>query len=384
MLDAAAAFFGAPRAGTVRCATSFPMALCPISALKTGGNLKQFRIAFSEQAFSAARVMYIGQGSSKLGCSFATNHKLGQCFNHGKRCTRPTHCDILLAQVLQGDPVSIATEWLAKISPHAMGLCLQKEVAIAEFREVALHAGYTCGACSLSPSDMGMPSMEGKNHILLFVRSGMPKDAETVATQLMSWKLPIALALGGCILSSTHPLVHGAELHAMRKSRHESADPPVFDRLIADACKKRHLPPEWSTPEKRVNVKPSWGWQPRWRAHIEVAAYVAMHHGSGNSLVAIDVHNLSTVTRAAIPSLRHNSVVLVGKRKRSSSTNIAAESKWKCRVMIPAEILMAKGYPTSCSNLAMVSDQVAQLVIMNTISAPVAIGMLYSLASAIA
>jgi hypothetical protein len=53
--------------------------------------------------------------------------------------------------------------------------------------------------------------------------------------------------------------------------------------------------------------------------------------------------------------------------------------------MIPAEILMAKGYPTSCSNLAMVSDQVAQSIIMNTISAPVAIGMmLYSLASAIA
>jgi hypothetical protein len=381
MLDAAAAFFGAPRAGSVRCATSFPMALCPISALKTGGNLKRFRIAFSEQAFSAARVMYGEQGSSKLGCSFATNHKLGQCFNHGKNCTRPTRCDILLAQVLEGDPAAIATEWLAKISPHAMGLCLQKEVAIDEFREVALHAGYTCGACSLSPSDMGMPSMEGKHHILLFVRSGMPKDAETVATQLMSWKLPIALALGGCILPSAHPLVHGAELHAVRNREHESADPPVLDRLIADARKRKHLPTEWSTPEKRVNVKPSWGWQPRLRAHIEVAAYVAMQHGDEGSMVAIDVHNLGTVTRAAIPSLRQNSVILVVKRKRSSSSN---KRVWKCRLMIPAEILMAKGYPTSCSNLAMVSDQVAQSVIMNTISAPVAIGMLYSLASAIA
>jgi hypothetical protein len=133
-----------------------------------------------------------------------------------------------------------------------------------------------------------------------------------------------------------------------------------------------------------VKVKPSWGWQPRLQAHIEVAAYVAMQHGDGDSMVAIDVHNLGTVTHAAIPRLRHNSVILVGKRKRSSSTNIAAERVWKCRIMIPAEILMAKGYPTSCSNLAMVSDQVAQSLIMNTISAPVAIGMLYSLASAVA
>jgi hypothetical protein len=384
MLDAAAAFFGAPRAGTVRCATSFPMALCPISALKTGGNLKQFRVAFSEQAFIAARVMHGEQGSSKRGCSFATDHKLGQCFNHGKICKRPTSCDIVLAQVLEGDPAAIATEWLAKISPQAMGLCLQKEVAIAEFREVALHAGYTCGACSLSPSEMGMPSMEGKHHILLFVRSGMPKDAETVATQLMSWKLPIALALGGCILPSAHPLVHGAELHALRNHGHESADPLVIARLIADARKRKQLPTEWSTPEKRVKVKPSWGCQPRLQAHMEVAAYVAMHHGNGDSMVAIDVHNLGTVTHAAIPRLRHNSVILVGKRKRSSSTNIAAERVWKCRIMIPAELLMAKGYPTSCSNLAMVSDQVAQSLIMNTISAPVAIGMLYSLASAVA
>ncbi len=243
----------------------------------------------------------------------------------------------------------------------------------------------------MEPTKLGLPLSGHACHVLFCVRDGMRADAAGIARQLTAWHASHSLTLASVVLSAKDDLVTGCEPLASRAVPRapEAAEPGArvkcepagdgtgsMDTMLAGAKKRKMLPQDWERPSATPKVKPCLAWPSASRTRIEVGAHIVAYHTSSDAHVALDARGAGGVIAGALPPVRPNSIILVGRASSRGGVN-------KVRLLLPTEILMAKGFPQNAANLSMLSDTVARAVAANTACASVAIGALCSMAAAL-